>query len=386
MREIEPQRQEVSKDAASPALAGPVESLQVDVDVQQLARPVVRPAPAPSIRPDQKLLFFPSYGRRDAATGQWHLHVHGWLFQPVHSSMRRRALMRVLLKVFKLDRQSLESDRCRERLSMFLVGNSRGNRVPIRLGATVYLLPPSFTNGHLRETLRLPEEAVVDLAHQDALGRRSLRFEAVTDDADSRHFAGRIELVPERGVSVISDIDDTIKVSEVSRRRELLTNTFLRDFRSIEGMSEVYRRWARRGARFHYVSASPWQLFEPLKAFLGEHRFPPGSMHLRTIRTLRMRGRELLAARNGAKRRVLDHLLQEFPERQFILCGDSGQRDPEIYGELTRKYPAQVQRICIHNISRESLFGPRLGQAFRGLDRDRVILFDTADELPDTIP
>ncbi|QDU40529.1 hypothetical protein Mal4_48870 [Maioricimonas rarisocia] len=386
MREYEPQRQEFSEDAATSSLAGRVEGLPISVDVQQLAVSVAEPTPTASIRPDQKLLFFPSYGRRDPATGQWHLHVHGWIFQPVHSSIRRRALMRVLLKVLKLDRQSLESDRCRERLSMFLVGNSRGNRVPIRLGATVYLLPPSFTNGHLRETLRLSEEAISDLTDQDALGRRSLRFEAVTDDADGRNFGGRIELVPERGVSVISDIDDTIKVSEVSRRRELLANTFMRDFRSIEGMSEVYGRWARRGARFHYVSASPWQLFEPLELFLGEHRFPPGSMHLRTIRTLRMRGRELLAARNGAKRRVLDHLLQEFPHREFVLCGDSGQRDPEIYGELTRKYPEQIRRICIHNISGESLYGPRLGQAFRGLDRDRVILFDTADEILDVIP
>lgn len=383
MSEREISRQELSQ-SASESYADRAAGLSVGDELQPFAEPPS--GPLNSIRPDQKLLFFPSYGRRDAVTGQWHLHVHGWLFQPVQSSIRRRALMRVLLKVLKLDRESLESDRCRERLSMFLVANSRGTRVPIRLGPTVYLLPPSFTNGHLRETLRLADDAVTDLSHQDALGRRSVNFNAVTNEADSRRFGGRIELVPETGLSVISDIDDTIKVSEVSRRRELLANTFLRDFRSIDGMSDIYGRWAERGARFHYVSASPWQLFEPLEVFLGRNGFPPGSMHLRTIRTLRMRGRELLAARNGAKRRVLDHLLQEFPGREFVLCGDSGQRDPEIYGELTRKYPDQIRCICIHNITGESLYGPRFGQAFRGVDRDQVILFDTADELQDVIP
>ena len=45
--------------------------------------------------------------------------------------------------------------------------------------------------------------------------------------------------VPPKGVSVISDIDDTIKVTEVLDRRRMLYNTFLREFKDVTGMVAV---------------------------------------------------------------------------------------------------------------------------------------------------
>ena len=78
-------------------------------------------------------------------------------------------------------------------------------------------------------------------------------------------------LVPPEGLSIISDIDDTVKVSNVLNKRELLANTFLREFTPIEGMAALFRRWGRaHGAVFHYVSASPWQLQPELQAFLQD--------------------------------------------------------------------------------------------------------------------
>ena len=66
--------------------------------------------------------------------------------------------------------------------------------------------------------------------------------------------------VPPEGLSIIW-YRDTVKVSNVNKR-ELLANTFLREFTPIEGMAALFRRWGRaHGAVFHYVSASPWQLW-----------------------------------------------------------------------------------------------------------------------------
>ena len=63
----------------------------------------------------------------------------------------------------------------------------------------------------------------------------------------------------------------TVKVSNVLNKRELLANTFLREFTPIEGMAALFRRWGRaHGAVFHYVSASPWQLQPELQAFLQD--------------------------------------------------------------------------------------------------------------------
>ena len=96
-----------------------------------------------------------------------------------------------------------------------------------------------------------------------------------------------LQLIDERGVSVITDIDDTIKITAVTNRRELLMNTFLREFRAVSGMAELYRRWATGGAAFHYVSSSPWQLFSVLSEYTETEAFPAGSMHLRSFRLRR---------------------------------------------------------------------------------------------------
>ena len=66
---------------------------------------------------------------------------------------------------------------------------------------------------------------------------------------------------------------------------------------------------------------------------------------------------------------VIEPLLKQFPRRKFILIGDSGERDPEIYGELARKYPNQIERIYIHDVTGEPAIAPRYADALREVPR-----------------
>src|SRR6185295_2069331 len=95
---------------------------------------------------------------------------------------------------------------------------------------------------------------------------------------------GQAYLLPPTGESVISDIDDTLKHSQVACKKTLLANTFLRPYETIPGMAGVFRDWWAEGAAFHYVSSSPWQLYEHLAAHLADEGFPTGSFHLRHFR------------------------------------------------------------------------------------------------------
>ena len=106
----------------------------------------------------------------------------------------------------------------------------------------------------------------------------------MTPAGDDRRFEGQVQLLGRTGISIVSDIDDTIKISEVPVRKELLANTFLRDFKAVPGMSEAYRQWVAAGASLHYVSASPWQLYSALSEFMEQQKFPKGSFHLRLFR------------------------------------------------------------------------------------------------------
>jgi phosphatidate phosphatase APP1 len=183
---------------------------------------------------------------------------------------------------------------------------------------------------------------------------------------DPRQFAGRVQLVPPEGLSLVSDIDDTIKLSQVRERRELMLNTFAREFVAVPGMAERYQSLAGDGTRFHYVSGSPVQLYPPIAVFLRTGGFPGGSVHLRESTSIRNVIPEHGATRTH-KLAAIGQLLADFPARRFLLVGDSGEADPEIYAELARAHPAQIVGIRIRDVSGEDAGAPRYRETFGGL-------------------
>jgi len=136
-------------------------------------------------------------------------------------------------------------------------------------------------------------------------------------------------------------------VSEVGDRQELLRNTFCRPMRPVAGMATLYDRLKGQGAAFHYVSASPWQLYEPLSAFIASNGFPAGTFHLKQFRVKDGSFLGLFASPEPYKIAVIEELLARFPGRRFVLVGDSGERDPEIYGDLAGRHPSQVDQVLI---------------------------------------
>ena len=51
------------------------------------------------------------------------------------------------------------------------------------------------------------------------------------------------------------------------------------------------------------------------------------------------------------KRRELRRLRRTFPHIRWILVGDDGQHDPEIYAEFAREFPRNVAGIAIRSLS-----------------------------------
>jgi phosphatidate phosphatase APP1 len=69
--------------------------------------------------------------------------------------------------------------------------------------------------------------------------------------------------------------------------------------------------------------------------------------------------------------------------RRLVLIGDSGERDPEIYGFIARKYPKRVHRIFIRAVKNENLDDERFLKAFENIPRDKWLVFtDPINELP----
>lgn len=95
----------------------------------------------------------------------------------------------------------------------------------------------------------------------------------------------QVTFVPDYGVSIISDIDDTIKNTAIlSGARELFRNTFVRDLGSmaIDGVKEWYDKMIGMGCQIHYVSNSPYQCWPIIQRFMGLVGLPMGgSVHLK---------------------------------------------------------------------------------------------------------
>ncbi|KAJ6625845.1 hypothetical protein B0H10DRAFT_1782443 [Mycena sp. CBHHK59/15] len=153
-------------------------------------------------------------------------------------------------------------------------------------------------------------------------------------------------------IRVISDIDDTVKVANViSGARAIFHNVFVKDLKDIivPGMGEWYTSMWQRGVRFHYVSNGPFELLPVLADFFVVSQLPPGSIKLRSYA-----GRSLfsglLSAPATRKRAGVQEILQAFPESKFILIGDSGEQDLELYAELARERQDQVLGVFIRDV------------------------------------
>ncbi|PKS10376.1 hypothetical protein jhhlp_002127 [Lomentospora prolificans] len=160
-----------------------------------------------------------------------------------------------------------------------------------------------------------------------------------------------VKVTESAGVSLISDIDDTIKRSNISGgAREIFRNTFIRDLPglTVEGVKEWYNRMHSMGVGIHYCSNSPWQLFPVLATFFKISGLPPGSMHLKAYNGMLQGIFEPVAER---KKPTLERILADFPERKFILVGDSGEADLEVYTELAVAHPGRILAIFIRDVT-----------------------------------
>ena len=152
---------------------------------------------------------------------------------------------------------------------------------------------------------------------------------------------------------VISDIDDTVMVTALPRPLLAAWNTFVLDEHArnaVPGMAVLYERLvtANPGLPVFYLSTGAWNVAPTLTRFLSRHLYPAGPLLLTdwgptTDRWFRS-GQE-------HKRSTLRRLAAEFPDIRWLLIGDDGQHDQEIYSEFATAHPDNVAAVAIRRLS-----------------------------------
>jgi phosphatidate phosphatase APP1 len=171
-------------------------------------------------------------------------------------------------------------------------------------------------------------------------------------------FSGAM-LIPSESAAygVITDIDDTILHTGVTSylKWQVIANTLFKRAESripLHGAADLYHILHRGKDKasanpVFYVSHSPWNLYRYLEFFLSRNHFPQGPIILRSMASVLGR-----IQKGGPPQKLLaiENILQTYPDLSFILIGDSGEKDADIYLQVARKYPGRILAIYLRSV------------------------------------
>ena len=305
----------------------------------------------------EEVTFFPTYGYREG--NGWNIHVRGWAHKNRTHVDRVVTKLATVIATVKNKCDSAEMANFQARSNDFEDDDKSLEKVIIRFdddpeGKSYEFDKRSDANGIAELDLTLTDERAKQLLASQKSANGWLTFTAISEDHTGR---GRIRLIEPDGVSLISDIDDTIKITDIPAGKDtVLKNTFCREFKSLPEMAKSYSEMV--DVPVHYVSGGPQQMFGPLYDYLivGPGGFPEGTFHLNffpknilSAETVRLAVGGFTSTFNH-KVDEITKLMNRFPRRQFILVGDSGEVDPEVYKRIRSERPNQVKEIRIRDL------------------------------------
>jgi phosphatidate phosphatase APP1 len=176
----------------------------------------------------------------------------------------------------------------------------------------------------------------------------------LTEEVDRPRARGSVLVPAGARFGVISDLDDTVIRSSATDLLKMARITLFRNAHTrlpFEGVTDFYRalQLGPGGGDFNpifYVSSSPWNLYDLLEDFLDVHGVPAGPLFLKdwSPTTLRDHDKHKLS--------VIRTLLATYRDLPFVLVGDSGERDPEIYRQVVHENPGRIRAIYIRDVTR----------------------------------
>jgi phosphatidate phosphatase APP1 len=172
----------------------------------------------------------------------------------------------------------------------------------------------------------------------------------------ARAETGLLVVPDENALGIVSDLDDTVIVSEVPDRSRLARHTLLENYlqrRPVAGMAALYRAILARNpvpaaAPAFYVTASPRQLQPAIEAFLDRNGFPHGPVVAKKVTD--GAGADPIFDQQRYKTERIERILADLPGVRFVLVGDDGERDPEVYDAIRSRHPGRVEAVYIRQV------------------------------------
>ncbi|KAF8249973.1 hypothetical protein K440DRAFT_581663 [Wilcoxina mikolae CBS 423.85] len=353
-----------------------------------------------------EVLNIPSYA--NWSNNAWNLHMHAWAYkQPLNPDNNNNSVVsttaldkaaNVFLPNFNIGQlQPHEQDNARNLTSAILSVPQSNVQLEFLLtvqasqgqnfsgsGSTAKIVWPSQTDsrGEIDGFIPLPVNPpngggawLPDGSQTNGI----VRLDVHTNNTDTGNSTAY--LIPPQGVIIVSDIDDTLRVTKIWQPTQGLLNTFARDFVPWLNMPSNFARWSTQHPEqpyhFHYLTTTPEQATRKYMDFIYNY-YPLGSFDTRPLNFTTV-------DQTFAIRKVLlDRILQTFPNRKFVLFGDTSNSDIMTdYPEAAKNYGDRVQCILLRNVSATDTTNrfPYNTKGFQGLDANRYMFFRTPDDL-----
>ncbi|CAF0903040.1 unnamed protein product [Adineta steineri] len=320
------------------------------------------------------LFLVPSVAFRDRSSpSDWTLYNQGWYYEesPIKALMMEKSLELVVQKDLDRNRVKMFTAEGKEKKNLCIDGLARS------------MCTVTDDEGRIKNTFTMTNQEI-ELFRQPGGAGGKVLFQASVPKKTIKT-TGEIFLCDDNGMTFISDIDDTVKITGVTSSTQTLINTFSGDFKPVPGMAEIYRYWQNQyNATFAYLTASPDQLYPFLREFFDREQFPSGSAHMRHFTWFDVNFISFFMSSNYAKKKTetLEMFLQNTRNRKFVLLGDIFQKDSDIYAGIYAQYPDRIAKIFIRKYPDDIDGQQRLETVFKDIPREKWATFETGADLP----
>lgn len=375
-----------TRDNYIPKLAGLVQLLvSADYAADNAARLERQALVVPE---DASILLYPAYTKLTRRDGQqvYHVDVKGWLLCPGLMTRKNRLIIllarqltrgsvdqEVAINELETQRQDIYSESDDE--SVISSGSSSASTAAPAAAAVALDVLKERLSGFIARSVPNKDlvitvgsvspsgpELVVHRTTTDVYGTFDVCIECTYKPSTVKVEARGNEsifsfqdvmLIEDHGIGIISDIDDTVKLTGViGDKRELMRLLLLKDVWQwniqtvVSWYTSLYNnpQWRNR-LSFHYISNSPWQLFPTIRKYFQRVSLPPGSIHLKqyTGNIIAL----LMEPASSKKKTALYKVIGDFPHKKFICVGDSGEYDLEAYVDARERFPDNILAIYI---------------------------------------
>jgi phosphatidate phosphatase APP1 len=200
----------------------------------------------------------------------------------------------------------------------------------------------------------------IKIANKLNMGYKKIALQ-IEENRDINHAEATI-LSDDKMIGIISDIDDTVIVSEVTSKRKLLLNTFWKNYKQREVIPTMVKRFEKilsqnsptTPSRLFFISGSPQHLFTSIEKFLEYNHFP---RHVTILKQVHGDNSDPIFDQMRYKTAKIEELIALYPNMKWVMFGDSGERDKEVYESIQKKYPSNVKGYYIRDVESGEIEG-----------------------------